>query len=273
MTRAFISYHGKDQPLLHDVSSILSSEGIDVVINDQIFAKNEMQSITLSAIKRCDAFIAILDENHSNVIFELGCAIGSGKTVLLIVGPKADLPFSLETLPAIRVGNSYQRFIADIIEWARLVTVSDHANNLPQGDPHNILMQFANDPSLLDAADSNFFESCITNLFKDLGVRFTRNDSNQELGFDFFTRDLPGHSITILEIKKVNWNSRVSINEVQRILGVSVAINASNAIIINSGHFTSSARHFAEAAPVKIVLLTLPELLDLSHMDIVARCS
>ena len=77
----------------------------------------------------------------------------------------------------------------------------------------------------------------------------------------------------IAEVKKYNQNSRVSINEVQRLLGVAVAAGAQCAMIVTSGRFTSTAHYFADSSPVKIVLFALEELIASTRESVTKRFS
>jgi restriction endonuclease Mrr len=64
----------------------------------------------------------------------------------------------------------------------------------------------------------------------------------------------------LVEIKKRNPNSRISISSVQQLLGAAHAYEDSAALLICTSGFTDSAREFAMRQSPRIRLWALPEL-------------
>jgi HJR/Mrr/RecB family endonuclease len=97
----------------------------------------------------------------------------------------------------------------------------------------------------------------------------TRN----EKGFDIEIRDFRPDVTAVVEVKKQNRNSRLSVTEVQRVLGAAVAARARCAIMVTAGGFTASAKFFAEDSPIRVELLTIDELVDLTREGLTSRCT
>jgi Restriction endonuclease/TIR domain len=272
MIRVFISYSLADRELREVLANTLHTQALEVWQPRDSTGNGDLQAELLTAIKRCDVLIAIIGKSSPNVMFELGCAMGSGKTVLLVRLRNSELPLDLTTLPTITVDPMDFRSIAEIVDWVTRATIRSRPHDLMQGDTREILRRLLSDPTLLDEMEQRQFEECVTNHLIRLGMPGTLFHLSQDGGFDVDVRDFAGHRKTIVEVKKLNQNSRISVDEVQRFLGIANVHGASCAIIVTSGQFTSSAYYFAGSLPVRIVLLTLNEIVDATLESLALRC-
>lgn len=102
-TRVFISYSNKDEDFVRSLRETLM-ELSDVVVFDPAIESVKPERIrdTISKFLRdCDVVIALLSPESSqspNVLFELGMAVGLGKTVIPIAKRNTDIssiPFNM----------------------------------------------------------------------------------------------------------------------------------------------------------------------------------
>lgn len=81
----------------------------------------------------------------------------------------------------------------------------------------------------------------------------------KDKGYDFYIPKLN----CVVDVKKYNRSSKVSLSVIRTFLGVMVENNVNKGIIISSTEFTRSALNFVENLEQQIVLLSLQDLLKL----------
>ena len=87
-------------------------------LNIQYFDMYSMQSgldtqaILFNAIKEAQIVIAVLTHNMSNVLFELGLAVGSGKAVFLLIDNPEHIPFDLLGMTCIKINENLKEILA-----------------------------------------------------------------------------------------------------------------------------------------------------------------
>jgi HJR/Mrr/RecB family endonuclease len=80
-----------------------------------------------------------------------------------------------------------------------------------------------------------------------------------EYGYDFAATDRWNQRL-LVEVKKRNPNSKISISVVQQLLGAAHAYGDGPALLISTADFTESARRFAGAQGGRVQLWTIEEL-------------
>jgi Restriction endonuclease len=248
------------------LAEALSAEGIQVSRPDRILPGTGIDTSgeILSAIKRCDVFVALLDKSHSNVMLELGYALGSGKSVFLIRGESGEIPFAIASFPTLTIDRFDSRSIGQVVEWIKGATVRSRPAVPDFQSPLEMLRRMVDDESFLDEVEPRVFEECIARFFQEKGFHAELMSSRNDRGFDIEILDLSRGGAAVVETKKQNRNSRLSVTEVQRLVGAAVVARAQCAIVITCGGFTNSARYFANQSPIPVILLTIDELVDLT---------
>lgn len=274
MKKIFLSGpHGSNDELF-TLTEALEAEGMQVWRRDSapLGTGSDWTEEILSAIKRCDVFVAVLHKANLNVLFELGYALGSRKSVLLIRKAGGEIPFDVATFPVMLVDTFDARSVSETVEWIKRATIRSQSVSHDFQTGHDMLHRLCEDESYLDEIEPRVFEECIAKVFEEKGFQVELMAMRNELGFDIAILDLHPHSIAIVEVKKQNRNSRISVTEIQRVLGAAVGAHANSVVVVTAGGFTSSARFFAEGAPIRVELLTIDDLLNITRGELTSRC-
>jgi len=272
MKKVFLSHARRDSDLYFMLAHALEDEGVSIFRADTLHAGDEWRSEILAAIRGADVFIAAMDDLNPNVLLELGYALGAGKNVLLLRSAGTKIPFDVAAFPVKTIDRFDMTTAGEIAEWVRSVTVRER----PAKDYRSARALFEailNDPELLDSIPPRDFESKMADFFTDLGFSAELLGARNEQGFDIFLTDNSSELRVVVEVKKQNRNSRVSVSDVQRIVGAAVVASAPAAIIVTSGGFTSSAHYFSDTSPLPVLLIPLEELVTLSKESITIRCT
>jgi hypothetical protein len=262
----------EDLSLLADA---LDVEGIEVWRPDRLLPGTgaDLTEEILSAIKRCDVFVALIYKAHPNVMYELGYALGAGKSVLLIKGSGGEIPFDVATLPALSIDRFDSRSISEAVQWIKQATVRSRPAVPGFQNAQAMLRRMCEDESFLDGVEPRAFERCIANVLQEKGFDAVLTAGPNDRGIDVEIRDFLPNQTAVVQVKKLNRNSRLSVSEVQRVVDSAVSVRAGRAIIVTSGGFTASAKYFAEESPIRVVLLTIDELADLTRDGLTRRCA
>lgn len=271
MKKVFLSHAKTDTDLFYMLSDVLGDEGVSLFRADTLHAGDEWRSEILAAIRTADIFIAAMDDLNPNVLFELGYALGAGKNVLLLRSAGTKIPFDVASLPVKTIDRFDMTTAGEIAEWVRSVSVRERpSENFPTS--RALFEAILNDPELVDAIAPRDFEERMADFFRTLGFMVDLLPSRNEQGFDIHLVDQNTNVRIAVEIKKHNRNSRVSVSDVQRIVGAAVVADTA-AMIVTSGGFTSSAHYFSETSPLPVLLLTLEDLLSASRESITNACT
>ncbi len=275
MKKVFLSgSHGayEDLTLLADA---LGTEEMEVWRSDRQLpgTGSDLTEEVLSAIKRCDLFVALLYKAHPNVMFELGYALGAGKSVRLIRGSGGEIPFDVATLPALTIDRFDSRSISEAVEWITQATVRSRPAVRDFQSAQEMLRRMCDEESFLDEVEPRAFEECIAKVLQEKDFRTELLSTRNDRGFDVEIRDFLPNEVAVVQVKKQNRNSRLSVSEVQRVVGSAVTARARLAIIVTSGGFTASAKFFADESPIRVVLLTIDELANLTREGLIRRCT
>src|SRR5262249_13012902 len=106
------------------LADVLVEEGVEVFRPDRLCADRGWQEEILSAIKRCDVFVAVLENASPNVMFELGYALGAGKRVLLCRTNGSEIPFDIEWLQTKFIDLRDPRSIFEAVNWIKEIAIS-----------------------------------------------------------------------------------------------------------------------------------------------------
>jgi HJR/Mrr/RecB family endonuclease len=273
MKRVFLSGPYGSQDDLGVLADALRAEGIEVWRPDQMrsgFTFNSTEEI-LSAIKQCDVFVALLSKPHPNVMFELGYALAASKAVLLIRGPGGEIPFELASFPFLMIDRLDPRSVADVVNRVRQASVKSQPQVPTFTNSHDKLRHMCEDEAFLDSIESRAFEQCVADVLREKGFDAQLLPERNEKGFDVELNEFLPNTRAVVEVKKQNRNGRLSVTEVQRIVGAAVLARATQAMMITSGGFTATAKYFAANSPIQVNLLTIDQLLELSRDDLTKR--
>ena len=266
MKKVFLSHSSHDSDLSYMLAHVLGEEGFSLFRSDSLLAGDEWRSEILSAIRRSNIFIAAMDDLNPNVLFELGYALGAGKNVLLLRSPNTKLPFDVSSLPVKTIDRFDLTTAGEIAQWVR--SVRDDVPAMREFDTaRQFLEAILRDPEFLDTIPPREFETQMARFFQELEFATEMPPGNDQ-GFDILLTDGESNSRIVVVLKKYNRNSRVSVSDVHRIVGSAVIADATSAMIVSTGSFTSSAHHFSQSSPLPVKLIELDELLTLDKRRI-----
>lgn len=237
----------------------LANLGYDTLSSLDLRPGEDFIDASSDFIKRASVVIAFVTDRNANVLFETGYAYGLGKRVVLVSDMSA-LPFDLRTVASIDARSSPSEIAFEIV---RQISRLESSGWQPEVElPNNLRDMLAirmERPELFELVSEESFVRAIAEEFVARGWEVQRGHGPQESGFDLRMRDHVRRSM-LVEIKKRNPNSKVSISTVQQLLGAAHAYGDSLALLICTSGFTDSAREFAMRQSLQIKLWTLAEL-------------
>jgi restriction endonuclease len=272
MKRIYISSSFKhvDDFLSFQLKEELIFSGYEVInpSRNEIVHSSEIKESVEFLINKCDLFIAILKDNNPWQYFELGYAIASSKKVLIVADYDIEIPYPLKNYQFLRTGLDSSNSIFDIIRYLEKLRFGENK----ESEPINTLEEFNSlleiDRQTIDKVSGPEFELLIAKFFESKGFNVKQADSTSDYGFDLIINNYEGHNKTIVEVKKYNRNSKVSVNTIHQVFGTMNICEADHAIIITTSDFTSSAKDFAQSFPGKLELWnyeTLNEKINTTH--------
>ena len=248
------SFKHKEDLFAFNLKRDLIEMGYEVVNNENNESFfDDSKSTPEYWISRADVFIAILKDKNPFVFYELGYATALGKKVLIISESEYDLPFSLKNYNYIRYDSGTSNSIYNVINFLQKTTVEDKSLPSNISTFKDLILNIQQNPQVIDRVSGPEFEKFILNYFQQIGATI-RPISAAEYGYDFMLYGWEGCDRTLIEVKKYNKNSKVSVNTIQQVVGAMNIGAADRAIIISTSEFTTSAIHFAASMKKPIEL-------------------
>jgi hypothetical protein len=212
-------------------------------------------------IKSAATIIAFLREGAPEVLFELGYAYALGKRVLVVADRSLPLPLDLRNVATIDYSSSPTEVGFDILSTFESTesTGWDVAIDLPLTLGAMLRLKRER-PEAFEALPEYQLLHLLQATFARQGFGVEESRGMSEYGFDLKLTTPDGRQAMIVELKKYNPNSKVSISAVQQLLGALHAYDARKAVLICTSDFTPSARAFAENYHDELVLWTTDEL-------------
>lgn len=213
-------------------------------------------------INKCDVFIAILKYTEPEIFYEIGYASALSKKIIIISNLSEEIPRFLKNYPFINA-ESYSLNIG--FQLTQLLNTMKFDSNLSFKFPNDLrdfIEMNRSNPQIIEILTEKEFEQLVFNHFK-FNTDFNPEEfsGTQEYGYDIILTNYKGFSKTLVEIKKYNSNSKVSINVIQQLIGAMSLYNADHGILLTTSAFTLSAKDFVESLPYKI------ELWDLDYLE------
>lgn len=271
------------------LESEISGRNIEILNNkfeDENFAVENSEYL----IHKCTIFIAILNKPEQNVYYEIGYAAALAKEIIIIANSEEILPYSAKKFPFIKTDFLTPNYISNLLSIVNNSSIDNqnlltkYHNLISQLDTKELLYNYFDIglnfnkkklfnlkdflkvyktfPQILESVSEKTFESMV---FRYLKINHSINSriiaSKKDSGYDLELEEYKGHKKTIVEIKKLNSNSKVSINIILTLANAMELHNAECGILITTSTFTNSARDFAKSLHKKI------ELWDLSYLE------
>lgn len=272
MKRIYISSSFKhlDDFLSFQLKEELMFSGYEVINSsrNELAHSSEIKESVEFLINKCDLFISILKDNNPWQYFELGYAIASSKKVLIVADYDIEIPYSLKNYQFLRTSLDSSNSVYDIIRYLEKLRFEEYEESQPIKNLGEFYSLLEIDRQAIDKISGPEFEHLIADFFRAEGYDVSTPESPSDYGFDLMLKDYQGFGKTIVEIKKYNRNSKVSVNTIHQVFGTMGICEANHAIIITTSDFTSSAKDFALSFEFKIELWnyeTLREKINTTH--------
>ncbi|TGM74272.1 restriction endonuclease [Leptospira mtsangambouensis] len=216
-----------------------------------------LEETTETLIRNCSIMISMYQKSNNFVHFELGMAYALRKPIVLITEDEFEIPEFLSNTSVIilnkmnfeDVFGTLNKIIGQIevnIQDSRIIEANEFFLSKHKGEKK----EFENlTPQELEEI---FFE-----IFECLSFSPKKFNSLNDNRFDFKLENYEKYDNAIVEIKKYNYQSKISISQIEQFYGVVMANNAQFGIYITSSQYTASALNFAEKLREKVKLYTL----------------
>lgn len=214
-------------------------------------------------ISQADIFIAVLVDKNPNVFYELGYATALGKKVLLISDIDIELPEQLKKFNYIRFDNNLANSAYyNIFNFLEKTRIEEQKTLDSFNDLRTFLSSLQENPQIIDRISGPELENLVYDYFRNIkGIGVEKPTQSSDYGFDLMLFGWQNFHKTIVEIKKYNKNSKVSVTTIQQVVGAMNIYEAEHAIIMTTSEFTSSAKDFATTIGKKVELWDLEYLL------------
>ncbi len=184
---------------------------IDIYVN--IFPKNEQYKSNynddvLNIIKKSSVVLVFCDRFTNNMTIELGMAIALQKKIYIFSDYVNDIPYLLKDYAVLSSNNNYDTYLNNILNE---FTKSDKM--LVENTTTSLLQLYVDDNDIVYQVDSKGFEDMVYQLLLTKNKSVERDIYNN-YGYDMVLNE--GGSEIIIETKKLNKNSKVSINYIQQ---------------------------------------------------------
>lgn len=257
MKKIYISSSFKhvDDFLTFTLKRDLNEMGYEVVNkdNNDLFLE-ESKAAPEYLISQADVIIALIKDKTPLVFYELGYASALGKKVLIISESEFDLPKALKNYNYIRFDSGISNAIYHVVNFLERTNIDMKSYKKNISNFNDLIINFRKNSQIIDSVSGRDFEEFLLTYFRKKGIDVVRPSSTSDYGFDFILNDWNGFHKTIVEVKKYNRNSKVSVNTIQQVVGAMNIYEADHAVIITTSEFTASAKEFASSMTKKIEL-------------------
>lgn len=274
MKRIFISHSLLDEDehaLVEFLKLKLTDEGFEVLSFDAESIGQPLFETAQDFIRRASVVICVMPIEGgrfqfqrdgfatNSMFFELGYAMGIGRQVILLKRPDIAVPNDMRLLPIIQIDPYDFSFVYELIRQIRAKDFDvDRIDYLVRDKPESIIELFKNDKNAFERIDSRTFDAIIQQLFRRSGLDIRPAAEDSTAKYDFEITSSIGR--TLVEVKKYTSNSRVSVGQVQQLMGAVFAERADRGLFISTSEFTNSAIDFANRCEPKIELWTMENL-------------
>jgi len=226
-----------------------------------------MWEVVQDAIKQAWIVIALMVRPSANVFYEMGYATGIGKRVIILADSESRLPSDLSSVSMIRFDHFDSSCISRLLDVLQResdsdVNVVDYwlRDHRLSRMPEKIFEIYRDHPGTFERIDDRSFEEAVRNLFLSQQVKVEAPSSNSFARFDFLIHDFEGKRTSVVEVKKYNASAKISVGQIQQLLGAVVAERADSGILIAPSEFTRTAADFASRCNPRIELWNMEEL-------------
>lgn len=226
----------------------------NIEICANFFPKNEYyknNDDVLNLIKRSSVVLVFSDRFTNNMAIEIGIAIALQKKIFIFADYINDIPYLLKDYAVFSSDKNYESYFNNILNELQKAD-----KTVVENEHSTLLKLYSENNDIIYQVDAKDFEEMVYQLLITKNKNVTR-DIYSNHGYDMVLNDA-GTEI-IIEVKKLNKNSKVSINYIQQFFGILSAIKAEKGIFISNVEYTNSALEFTKMLDGKIELFTFAD--------------
>jgi hypothetical protein len=265
MKHVFLSYsHDLDFALVDRVKLRLrGNTQFDIFDSFEAIEKGgKLMPQIASQIQRASIVVSFMSTTNPNVFYEIGLAIGAGKNVLAVGRDPEVMPGDLKLLPFVALSGDIESDAVAIVERLQKLQVREEQPRSQYSSVREKLETYWSDRVYFDSVSPMEFEELLFEWFALNGFNPQKPDQPAAYGIDIIACSPNDRSMIVVEAKKFNHQSRVSVKEVMALLGAATLMKVDKAALITSSSFTAAALEMAKRSPgSKLYLLTVDDLL------------
>jgi len=264
MKKIYISYPHRTlhEGMLHELKYELDHLGFEF-INKRTNRDWEMWESNSSThlIDKSDVFLFVYTGKNSSQFIELGYAMALSKKILIVADQDVEIPSDLRHMIYLRLDLNTSEFIYAISKALRDFKIDERREAERISTLPELISASLNNERILDTISPNDFEMMVVEYFRSIGLQ-VETAANRDYGYDFILMGFENYNRTIVEVKKYNQNSKVSVNTIHQVFGTLNIYDADHAIIITTSDFTSSAKDFVHKMDNKLELWNFETLFE-----------
>jgi HJR/Mrr/RecB family endonuclease len=252
--------------VITDDEELITSEIINSLINNHIkvlyssHAQCKSQNLNIdeiSSINECNIVMVFCNKFTNDMAIEIGFAIAFEKKIVVFSDFVTELPSLLNKYAIISSYKCLKSSPNNLFE-----ILLDQPKFGKKILSNQLLKLYEKNKEIVNQIDGKDFEEMTYQLL----IKFTRNVDREKInneGYDMILKN--DNSDIIIEAKKLNKNSKVTIDYIQQFLGVLNALNKDKGIFISNVEFTRSALEFGNMLDGKIMLYTFNQFYSALH--------
>jgi HJR/Mrr/RecB family endonuclease len=266
--KIFLSYkYGLiDSYFVRDIIEQFEFLVFEVVAPDILTITDSIAEGIQSLIRSADIFVVFFTSGSSNLLFELGYAMGLGKKIVVVSEPNTPLAVDIANLFVIKGNFNSLDVLPRLVQYIEKLQLPTLSKNLVFDSSTDLLNSYKASPNIFDEIHPKDFEDAVFNWFLENGFRAIRTASYNDAGCDFLISNYKNCRRAIVEVKKLSRNSKTPISTVRQLIGSVYSSEADCGILITSSEFTSAAIEMAKKQQKPIELWTMDDLLDKKYV-------
>ena len=260
MKTVFVSYsNSADRAFVDALRQLLEPKEYELF--DGMQQSDRLGDLTVNAIQRAGAVVALVGKQPPNVLFEVGIAVGANKPVLLVAGPEDEIPFDLASFRAFRGQLTSRDLVLEVYRNIEALDLKDPIEDIKSATGKELTAMLRRNPEILTSMDPRRLEELVAELYRSQGFEVHSTSASMDGGIDFILTDPKGGTVA-LQVKRRSPNAKVSVAAVREFLGAMLLRGVERGIFVTTSQFTSSANHLVKDSRVPIELRTVNELIE-----------
>lgn len=265
-----MAYTFDDRKLVSSLTEALQKQGNEVIDPFNLEVCRDISTEISTLMCSADIVIALIAVRSANIYLEVGFALGAGTPVIVAVRPGLQLPVDLAAIPFIELTGDITRDTHTIVRRLYDLKITKREIKQDFKSAEDALQAAVRDPEYLASMNPRDFESLIAKLLEDKGYKVNATEEEPDKGFDFVIESPKQKGLIMVEAKKMNKQSKISVESVRRLMSaIQLIAGATAGLLISTSGFTSAA--LALGAASSITMKTLEDILRAkSEKDIIA---